>query len=170
MSEVPSMDQASLTNDQVVRLLEEISILLELDDANPFRVRAYRNAGISVGELDRPLVDLVREETDLTELEFVGKDLAAQLAEIARTGRSPMLDSLRERIPPSILELLRIPGLGPGKAKRLWKELEITTLDQLEEAARAGRIAELKGFGAKTQESLLRRIDRIREREREAGS
>ena len=164
------MDQASLTNDQVVRLLEEISILLELDDANPFRVRAYRNAGISVGELDRPLVDLVREETDLTELEFVGKDLAAQLAEIARTGRSPMLDSLRERIPPSILELLRIPGLGPGKAKRLWKELEITTLDQLEEAARAGRIAELKGFGAKTQESLLRRIDRIRERNRESGS
>jgi len=152
------------TNAEIADLLEEIALLLELDDANPFRVRAYRNGAVTVMDHDRPLAEMVEAEEDLTELEFIGKDLAATIRELVTTGDLAFYEELRARIPDSLVELLRIPGLGPGRVRRLWRELDIHTLDQLEEAARTGRIAELKGFGPKTQESLLRRIERHRER------
>lgn len=156
-----------MTNQEIAEVLDQMAVLLEVDDANPFRVRAYRMAAETIREEERSVGEMVAAAEPLTELEFVGKDLAAAIEELARTGQLAALEELSLRIPRTLLEVMRIPGVGPKKARRLWQELEVTTVTELEAAARGGKIAALKGFGPKTEESLIRRIERRRERERE---
>jgi DNA polymerase (family 10) len=91
----------------------------------------------------------------LTDLDGVGKDLADKIATLVATGTFPMLDELQSQVPQSVLTLLRIPGMGPKKAATLYKELNITTLDELRAACEAHQVRDLKGFGAKTEEMIL---------------
>lgn len=154
-----------MNNTDIAKHLEAMASLLELDGANPFRIRAYRMAAETVREEPDPVADRVKAGDDLTQLEFIGKDLAAAIAELVQDGRLGAFESLTERVPASLLELLRIPGLGPKKVQRLWNEVGVTSRDELEAALREHRVAGLKGFGPKTEESLLRRIARQKERE-----
>ncbi len=148
-----------MDNSQISRVLEDTALLLEVVGANPFRIRAYRNAATTILDHGRPLADMVRDDEDLTRLEFIGKDLAAALRELVQSGRLKALEEVSEKVPLSLLQVLRLPGLGPKKAARLFQELGIVDLDSLENAARKGEIAALSGFGKKTEETLLKRVE-----------
>ncbi len=145
-----------MQNVEVARIFEDLADLLELDGANPFRVRAYRNAARTIEALSADVAAMVaRDPAELLQLEGIGKDLADKIVVIVRTGQLPQLEDLKAKIPPGVVQMLRIPGLGPKKVAALFKELGLETLDALKQAAEQGRIAELKGFGKKTEQSIL---------------
>ena len=142
-------------NEDVALIFDELADLLEIEEANPFRVRAYRNAARTVRTLGRELSQMVADEEDLTELPGIGKDLAAKIKEILTTGHAATLDKLHTEVPASLEALLKIPGLGPKRVKTLYQDLHIETLAQLKTAARTGRLRELPGFGEKTEQRIL---------------
>ncbi len=148
----------SVHNEDIAVIFEEMADLLELEDANPFRVRAYRTAARNIRGLGRELAEMAAGDEDLTKLPGVGKDLAAKIKEILATGHAQALDKLHKEIPASLETLLQLPGLGPKRVRRLYKELNIKTLKQLEHAARRGRLRELPGFGAKTEQRILEEL------------
>jgi DNA polymerase (family 10) len=152
----------AMTNADVAKVFEELADLLEIQGANPFRVRAYRNAARTVESLSESLADIVRNNSSrLTELEGIGDDLAKKIVTIVDSGELPQLNELREEVPQGVRAMLRIAGLGPKKAAALWKELSITSLDQLKQAAEQGQIANLKGFGKKTETSILEGLSQV---------
>ena len=146
-----------MTNDQIADVLDQVADLLEFDGANPFRIRAYRSGSRVVRELAESVSAIVEDTSrSLTDLPGIGKDLAEKITTLIETGQLPFLDELLERIPESVLSLLRIPGLGPKKAAVLYRELGIVSLDQLRAACEAGAV---KGFAAKTEQAILAGID-----------
>jgi DNA polymerase (family X) len=149
-----------MTNRDVASLFDEIADLLEFQDANPFRVRAYRNAARRLADLPEPLTKIAADpKREFTDLEGIGKDLALKIGEVLESGQIAMLEELRAAIPGGVLAMVRIPGMGPKKAAALHKELGITSLDMLRAACEADQVAGLKGFGKKTQEKILAGID-----------
>ncbi len=153
-------------NEDIAAIFEEMADLLEIEGANPFRVRAYRNAARSVRSLGRELAEMVASGEDLTQLPGIGKDLAAKIIEMVRTGKVRALEKLHRKVPASLEDLLHIPGLGPRRVRRLFDELGIETLEQLAEAARAGRLRTLPGFGARTEQRILDALAAHRSQER----
>lgn len=151
-----------MENLDIARALEELADLLEIQGANPFRIRAYRNAIRTVEGHTRPLRLMLEEGEDLTELAGVGKDIAARIQELVETGRMQMLDDLNAEIPRTLVELMHLDGVGPKKAKKLFDELEVETVDDLEAAIEAGKVEALSGFGKKSAEKILGAIDRHR--------
>jgi len=141
-------------NGDIARAFDEIADLLELQDANPFRVRAYRNAARTVGGLGIDLAAAVRRGRPLPKMRGIGDDLAAKIADIARTGSTALLARLRKQFPPGIGAVLQVPGLGPKRAHALYRELGVASLEQLLGAARAGKIRALPGFGARSEAAL----------------
>ena len=145
-----------MQNAEIAQLFEELADLLEIQGANAFRLRAYRNAARTIEGLTIALADVaVQEPKQLTELPGIGKDLAEKIVVIVQTGQLPQLEQLRTEVPPGVVQMLRIPGLGPKRVAALFTELKLTTLDQLRAAAEAGDVAKLKGFGAKTSQMIL---------------
>jgi DNA polymerase (family X) len=142
-------------NAEIAQALDDLADLLELDEANPFRVRAYRNAARVVRGLASEISAMLAKGSDLSELSGIGEDLAGKIATIAKTGHLPLLDELRRKAPPLASELLKLPGLGPKRVKTLCHELDIHTMEQLHRAVLDGRVRELPGFG-KTTETKLR--------------
>ena len=141
--------------------VEEYGVLLELSGANAFRVRAYTNAVRALETLAAPLDEMLAAGT-LTEVKGIGKSVAELVAEFAETGTARAYEELRAAVPAGLLEMLRVPGLGPRKIIAIREALGVADLDALAEAARAGQLADLKGFGKKTQENILKGIDYIR--------
>jgi DNA polymerase (family 10) len=142
-------------NADIAAIFEEIADLLEIRGDNPFRIRAYRNAARSVGEFGREFKTLIEAGAEPPKLPGIGADLSAKIHEIVITGHCAALDKLRKEMPPAITELLKIPGLGPKRVQALNRELGVATVAQLKQAARAGHIRELAGFGAKTEQRIL---------------
>ena len=145
-------------NADITVIFEEIADLLEIQGANPFRIRAYRNAARILGDLPQEARTLVERGDDLTRLPGIGSDLAAKVNEIVNTGHCSLLDRLRKELPPAITELLKIPGLGPKRVKALYHDLDVQTVEQLHRAAQDGRIRALPGFGAKTEQNILQAV------------
>ena len=145
----------SVHNADIAKLFEQIADLLEIEGANPFRVRAYRNAARELEMLGMPAADMLARGEDLRELPGIGDDLAAKITEIVATGSCKALEKLRHELPPTITQLLEIPRLGPKRVRALYERLGVKTLAQLAEAARSGRIRALDGFGPKTEEAIL---------------
>ncbi|HEX5830299.1 MAG TPA: DNA polymerase/3'-5' exonuclease PolX [Gemmatimonadaceae bacterium] len=145
----------TVENAEVARIFREIAELLEIEGANPFRVRAYRGAARTVEELPEPVATLAADPARLTELPGIGEDLAGKIVQITRTGTLPMLGELEHEAPRGAAELMRVPGLGPKRAKALCERLGIRSLGGLERAARMGRIRALPGFGEKTERKIL---------------
>jgi len=138
-------------------VFEQVADLLEFQGANPFRVRSYRNGARKIGDLSEPLSSIAADESrSLTDIEGVGKAVAEKIEALLATGRLPMLEELLEQISPQVLALLRVPGLGPKKAAMLHNELGVNSLDDLRAACESQRVRELKGFGAKTEEKILK--------------
>lgn len=143
------------TNKQIADLLDQIAELLEAQDANRFRVSAYRDGASSAREADRSLADWVQEEgrSALQSLPGIGKGLSGVIAEYVRTGRSSMLERLKgETSPPDLFA--RVPGIGATLAQRVAEQLDIESLEGLERAAHDGRLREVKGFGPRRVESV----------------
>lgn len=153
-----------MQNSDVARFFEELADLLEVDGANPFRIRAYRKAVRTIGGLPDSISDIINDEDrKLTDLPGIGKDLAAKIASIVDTGRLQQLDEINEKFPPGVRDMLRLSGVGPKKVAVLFNDLSVTSLDELKQAAENGQVAALKGFGEKTEQSILEQIDRVAE-------
>jgi DNA polymerase (family X) len=147
-----------VVNAAISAIFDEIADLLDIQGANPFRVRAYRNAARTVGELGTDVKALVERGTALTEIPAIGEDLANKINEIVQTGQCEFLTRQRKQVPPAVIALLRVPGLGPKRVRILWRDLEIQTLEQLLQAAKDGRVRDLPGFGAKTEQKILESV------------
>lgn len=142
-------------NATISAIFDEIADLLDIQGANPFRVRAYRNAARTIGDLGTDVKTLMGQGTALTDIPGIGEDLASKISEIVETGRCAFLEKQRKEVPPAVIALLRVPGLGPKRVRVLWHDLEIQTLDQLLKAAQDGRIRDLPGFGARTEQKIV---------------
>jgi DNA polymerase (family 10) len=146
---------------QVAEVLVNIATLLELKGENPFKTRAYQNAARTIETLSEPLDKLIAEER-LGDIKGIGDALQQKITELVTTGRLQYYEDLKAATPPGLVAMLDIPGLGPKKIKALHDELGIESVEQLELACKAGKVAGLKGFGEKTQMNILEGIDRRR--------
>ncbi len=145
----------------IAEIFEQIATILELKGENPFRVRAYQNAARTIEVVPDDLAKLSAENR-LTDIKGIGKDLAAKISEMIATGRLKFFDELQSSVPEGMLAMLRIPNLGPKRIKALHDKLKIDTIEKLEAACKAGKVAELDGFGEKSQEKLLHGIEQMR--------
>ncbi|PLR98086.1 DNA polymerase/3'-5' exonuclease PolX [Bacillus sp. T33-2] len=144
----------SANKKDIVRLLETIAIYMELKGENPFKVAAFRKAANALETDDRSLSEM----GDLTEISGIGKGTAAVIEEYVNEGRSIVLEELREEVPSGLVPLLQLPGLGGKKIAKLYKELGIENVHDLEQACRSGKVQKLAGFGEKTEEKILAAI------------
>jgi DNA polymerase (family 10) len=140
-----------MQNPDIARLFDEVADLLEIKDENPFRIRAYRNAARTIRDFPESIADWVRDAKDLTEIPGIGDDLAEKIGEFVTTGTLPLRTQLLAKLPSGLLDLLRIPGLGPKRVKLLYEDLEIKSAADLRIALDAGRVPTLKGFGPKEE-------------------
>jgi len=146
-----------MQNADIARLLGEVADLLEISAGNPFKVRAYRNAARTVADHPDPIGELVKGgEFDLTDLPGIGDGIAKEITALVASGIMPQRQQLLAELPPGLLDLLRIPGLGPKRVKLFHDELKVNSLSDLKQALAAGKIAKLPGFGPKL-------LDKIRE-------
>ncbi len=154
-----------MTKNEIADVLAEIGTLMELKGENPFKVRAYSAGARAIEALEKDEFETLVAEGRINTVKGIGEALAAKIGELHATGRLEFLDKLKASIAPGLVEMLRIPGLGPKKIAALGRELGITSIPELEKACRDGRVAALDGFGEKTQEKILAGI-----RNREAYS
>ncbi len=147
----------SLTNAGISAMLVEIADLLEIKGESAFKVGAYRRAAESVARSPLDVAAELRAGRPL-ELRGVGSSIAERLDELVTSGRIAYLDGLREDVPPTLRDLLAIPGVGPRTIGEVWRELGIATLGELEAAARAGRLREVRGLGARSEARILEGI------------
>jgi DNA polymerase (family 10) len=150
-----------MDKEQVAEILVEIGTLLELKGENPFKTRAYANAARAIEGLSEPLIKMVAENR-LGEIKGVGEALTKKITELVATGKLKYYDELKASIPPGLIEMLAIPGLGPKKIQVLNQKLGVDSVGKLEAACHSGAVAELDGFGEKTQANILEGIERRR--------
>ncbi len=151
-----------MDKEKVAEVLVEIGTLLELTGENPFKTRAYHNAARTLESLSEPLATLVAEKR-LGEIKGIGEALEKKITELVQTGKLAYYDELKASIPPGLIEMLDVPGLGPKKIQALQKKLGVDSVEKLEAACKSGKVAELDGFGEKTQTNLLEGIERKRQ-------
>jgi DNA polymerase (family 10) len=151
----------AVSNSDIADLFAELADLLDIEGSNAFRVRAYRYAAELVRGHPKSMTELLAAGRDLSELPGIGKDLASKIATIVETGRLPLLEEVARRTPRVLSELMKIEGLGPKRVKTLYQVLNVRSVDDLERAAAAGRVRELPGFGAKTEQLILEGVRRL---------
>ncbi len=145
----------AVTNAEIAGIFEQIADLLEIEGANSFRVRAYRQGARTIKSYPRSMRELLAEGEDLSEISDIGEGLAEKIAEIVETGELEMLEELKERVPIALIDMLDVAGLGPKRVQTLYEELDIRSLEELEAAAQSGEIRELHGFGEKIEQQIL---------------
>ena len=150
-----------MDKDKVAEILVEIGTLLELKGENPFKTRAYANGARTIEGLSEPLATLVAEKR-LGEIKGIGEALEQKITELVETGKLKYYEDLKASVPPGMVEMLEIPGIGPKKIQALQKHLGVDSIEKLEAACKAGKVAKLEGFGEKTQTNLLEGIERKR--------
>ena len=148
-----------MTNQKISDTLEQLADLLEFTGTNPFRLRAYRNASRKISGMTESIATMVKNGDDLTKIEGIGKSVAEKCKALVNDGKMKQLDDLLKQVPKSVLDLLKIPGLGPKRAAIIFNQLNIKTLEQLKKACQEGKIRELDGFGAKTEQTILDGIE-----------
>ncbi|MGH7493386.1 MAG: DNA polymerase/3'-5' exonuclease PolX [bacterium] len=151
-----------MDKNQVADILDEIGTLLELKGENPFKTRAYGNAARALRGVTADLHELVTENR-LREIKGVGEAISLKIAELVTTGHLKYYEDLRKTFPAGFMDLLRIPGFGPKKARKLYDELGIDSIDALEAACKADKLSRLEGFGAKSQQKILEGIAQVRQ-------
>ncbi len=151
------------SNAELAMIFENMAHMLEILQQNPYRVQAYRNAAGTLRELPEPIEDL-HQRGELVTLPGFGEALRAKIAEYLLTGRISAYEKLKDQIPVGLVEIMQIPGVGPQRARQLWDELFITSLDELEVAARFGEIRRLKGFGPRLEARILEQVSALKHR------
>ncbi|MBD3305383.1 DNA polymerase/3'-5' exonuclease PolX [candidate division KSB3 bacterium] len=152
-------------NSDISAMFSKVAELLEIQGANQFRVRAYRNAARTIKSLSKPVATMIDDGADLTEISGIGEDLAQKIEEIVTTSTLELLDRLKQETNPELTDLLHVEGLGPKRVQQLHRELGISTLAELEQAARQQKIQELDGFGEKMQAKILEHLQRASQEE-----
>jgi DNA polymerase (family X) len=153
-----------VSNADTVRTLERIADLLEIKGGdNTFKARAYRQAAVQVENLSSELASVAHDEESLRQIAGFGPGIAQKMAELISTGRLAYLEQLEAEIPPTLVEIRSLPGVGPRTAAMLWTEAGITTLDELDAAARAGRLSGLPRMGAKVVANIVATLDERRQ-------
>ncbi|MDX1913753.1 MAG: PHP domain-containing protein [Saprospiraceae bacterium] len=146
-----------MTNKQIALAFDELANLMELHEEDPFRIRSYANAYLTLRKLDAPLSDL--SETELKAIKGVGPAIATKIRELLEAGRMETLEKYRARTPQGVREMLEIGGFGPKKVRQVWQEMGIEDPGELWYACNENRLIEYKGFGLKTQEDLKNKLD-----------
>lgn len=146
-------------NADIAAMFLRTANLLELQEDNPFRVRAYRQAARTVGDLPQSIESMLEDGADLSELPHIGKDLAGKISDIVNTGHFGILDELEKEIPSGLVDLLHVEGLGPKRVSALYKNLDIKNPGDLRRAAMAGKIQELPGFSEKIVQKILHALE-----------
>jgi DNA polymerase (family X) len=150
-----------IQNTDIANIFNKVANLLDIEGANPFRVRAYRNAARTLSSLPRNVSDMIAENHDLTNLAGIGKDLAGKIKEIVETGSLSQLEEIESKTPAELNRLMKISGLGPKRVKALHRNLGISGLKELREAAEKEKIRELDGFGPKMEQAILEDMERM---------
>lgn len=152
---------AEITKKDVAKVLNEIGTMMELKGENPFKARAYYNGARTVETLTEDIKSLV-ESGEISNVKGIGEALSQKITELVTTGELEYYRELKAEIPEGLFQILEIPGVGPKKAKKMWDELDITTVGELEYACQENRLVDLEGFGAKTQQKILDGISFIK--------
>ena len=152
----------TIHNTEIAKIFQRYATLLEINGANRFRVLAYRNAARTVEDQPQDIAIMIRDGKDLSELPAIGKDLAGKIKEIVETGALADFEKLKHTVPEDLADVTALPGLGPKRVQALHERLRIDNLEDLERAAKAGKLRKLPGFGAKTEEKVLKEIARRR--------
>lgn len=147
-----------MTNSEIAETFETIASLLQVKGEKSFTVRAYQRAARTIERMPRDVDGMARGGEDLTAIPGIGKAISAKIIELSETGRMDYFERLRAEFPAGVLDLIQIPGLGPKTVQRLWKELDVTTVDALEAAVDDGRVASLPRMGKKSAENIRRAI------------
>ncbi len=150
----------TVTNREIADTFETVADMLQIKGENIHRVLAYRNAALSIRELGRD-IHVIAKEGGLEEIPFIGETLASKIQEMLDSGKLEFYEKLAKEIPPGVVDILRINGVGPKKAKLFWQELNITTVSELEAAARAGKLRDLSGMGAKSEQKIIEGIEAL---------
>jgi DNA polymerase (family 10) len=148
-----------MENPEVAQIFDEVADLLELQGDNPFRIRAYRRAAVTVRDLAEPLAKRIAKcPESLTELPGIAADLAGKITTIVKTGDLPLRQELCKKVPAGLRQLMAIPGCGPKRVMILHKKLKVNSVEDLRQAAARHAIRELKGFGTKTEENIVKAL------------
>lgn len=154
-----------MENVDIAKIFEEIADLLEIKNENPFRVRSYRNAALIIGGFPESMRSIVeRDEKELENIKGIGKSIHEKIVEIVKTGKCQFHDELLKELPPGLLELLEVSGIGPKKVQLLYEKLGIQSVDELENAAKEGKLRDLPHMGEKTEEKILKAIQELKSR------
>ncbi len=152
-----------MENIEIAKIFHEIADLLEIKGGNPFRVRSYKNPAHIIEELPENLKSIIeRDESQLENIKGIGKSIHEKIIEIIKTGKCKIHDELLKELPPGLLELLDVSGIGPKKVQLLYKELGIQSISDLEKAAKTHKIHMLSGMGEKTEEKILKAIENLK--------
>ncbi len=146
-----------MTNKEIANYFTDLANIMELHKENPFKIKSYKNAYIQLRKLDTPLIEMT--EADVSSLKGIGKAITSKVFEIIETKELETYNKYKEKTPMGILEMLRIKGFGPSKVRVVWKELEIESVGELLYACNENRLITLKGFGKKTQDELIEKIN-----------
>ena len=153
------MNMQNVSNAEIAAIFRETADILEVEGANPYRVRAYRNAARTVEGYGGDIAGILKSGGSLPKLPGIGEDLLGKIHEIVNTGTCKLLERLHQEVPQAIVNLLEIAGLGPKRVKLLYHDLGVETAEQLLAAARAGKVRHLHGFGAITEQKLLTALE-----------
>ncbi|MBI4234386.1 MAG: DNA polymerase/3'-5' exonuclease PolX [Chloroflexi bacterium] len=154
------------TNEMVARIFENMAGLLGLKGENAFKIRAYQRAARTIEQLPEPLEQMVREGKDLQAIPGIGEAISKKIVEMVTTGKMHTYEELKAEFPAGVLNLMDIPGVGPRTAWRIARELGVSTVEELEQAILAGKLAALPRMGEKSAENILRHIRALRSKER----
>ncbi|MFO7821856.1 MAG: helix-hairpin-helix domain-containing protein, partial [Lentisphaeria bacterium] len=147
-----------MENPQIAQVFEDIADLIDLQDGNVFRVRSYRNAARTIGDLSERIADMVDQDDDLTDLPNIGKSTADKIREIVNTGTCKRLEELKAEMPPHLIELMHVPALGPKKVKAIYDAIGVETVAELKKACEEGKVRDIEGMGTKTEDNILKGI------------
>ncbi len=153
-------------NSEVANKFNKVADLLDIQGANQFRIRAYRNAARKINNLSRNLYEMVENGEDLTQMSGIGEDLAGKIKEIIETGELEQLKQLEQELPPELPQLLNIPGLGPERVGDLYQKLGVESKQDLEKAVEQGKVRELEGFGEKTEQNIQNALSKKSQKKR----
>lgn len=155
----------AIHNSEIAEIFDRLADLLEIKGENAFRVRAYRNAARVVYGLPKSAYDMLKNKEDFSELPGIGKDLAAKIEEIIRTGKLSLLEKVHRTMPEGLERIMQIQGLGPKRIKTLYDTLKIKSIAELKRAVKAHKVREIPGFGDRIEEDILREIERVKRAE-----
>lgn len=164
-----SAPMLNVSNTQLAEIFEEMADLLELSGENAFRVRAYRSGAAAISAMSQPVSELIKSGFDLTSIDGIGGTLADKSKVVIQSGALPQLETLRQAVPRTLRDVMKVPGLGAKKAMKLHQELGVIDLETLKTACESGRVASIKGFGKKTEENILQNLGIVMQAARRLG-